>query len=393
MEFFVKIPSGETIPLQDLQGSDSVAKVKAKVQATHGTPAHQQRLLFAGFPLEDSRTLGELSGIQFGPAVTRSRVELHLELCRSNLEVSARLEAERVQRQGSQPEPEPEPEATRAKQVHVAKTQRKHEKREHEKRRRMQSLAVEHEAILEREKREDEMHALACADKPLLAGTRIAVVGHGVGSYVSCVERWVGANDHTIEFDDGCTKTLQLRELQWTVFESKMDALLGLEPVLEPQPETKPEPEPEPEPEVLPEGSPPSKGKDEGRKKKKKSKKKKNPKAAADVSSNPPSAPPPPPGPPPPPPAPPPKLGGAASSSPEDASGSGRGDLLAAIQNGGIGMLKKADSTESTVVQIGRPKPHESQEISARRPKPRQSQYGPPWDKKPPAGLDIIGEM
>jgi hypothetical protein len=256
----------------------------------------------------------------------------------------------------------------------------------------MHSLAVEHEEREKREKREAEIHALASADKPLPVGTRIAVVGYGIGSYATCVERWVGANDHTIEFDDGRTATIQLRELQWTVAEADMDSLVGLEPEL--APETQLEPEPEPEPEVLPEGSPPSKGKDQGSKKKKKPKKKKRSKPTAEASSVPPSAPPPPP---PPPPlqfggsSSPPALG-SPSSSPKVAGG--RGDLLAAIHNGGIGMLKKTAVTESSVVQAVDPAPpHESQEVSAGRPKPRESQYGPPWDKKPPAGLDIIGEM
>ena len=187
----------------------------------------------------------------------------------------------------------------------------------------------------------------------------------GAGSYVGCVERWVSANDHTVEFDDGDTVTFQLKDLQWTVFESEMDSLVG------PEPEPEPEPELEPAPRVLPEGSPPVKNKEPGRKKKKRNNNKKKSKATAETSSSPPSVPVPP--------APPPLPGGPSSPA-EELRGGSRGDLLAAIQNGGIGKLKKTAASEPSVEQVG-------------RPKPPGSRYGPPWDQKPPPGLDIIGEM
>ena len=181
MEIFVKTPSGETISLA-VEGSDSIAKVKAKVQAAYGTPAGQQRLIFAGWPVEDDRTVAELSAI-------RARVELRLELPRFDPDVRVKLQAERVQREGSnehsaqsganslgqQAEPELQPESVRTKQVSKAN-------RKHEKRRRLPSLAVEHEQEFERQQKETQAHALASADKPLPKGTRIAVVGYGTGT-------------------------------------------------------------------------------------------------------------------------------------------------------------------------------------------------------------------
>lgn len=376
MEMLVRTSSGETLSL-DVEGSDTIRSVKAKVEKAHGTPASQQRLIFAGWPLEDSRTLAELTDIKFKPPVIPCRVELRLELCRSDPDVGVHLDAERAQREVSgadgaqsedmnrnlEPEPKPEPRAKHAVKGH----------RKNEKRRRLASLSVEHEQTLEREKKEGEAHLLASADKPLPAGTKIAVAGHGIGAYVDCVERWVGANDHNIDFGVGPAVAVQLKSVKWTVFESEMDALTS------PEPEPEPEVEPEPELQALPEGSPP-KSKDPNRKKKKRDKKRKKQKSQAtnQASSNQALAPPPPP-PPPPLAPPPPTLSNARDRTREGGEGN-RGDLLAAIQNGGIGILKNTADTQPSIGRVG-------------STKTRESQYGPPWTKNPPPGLDIIGEM
>mgnify|MGYP004253617211 CR=1 FL=1 len=56
----------------------------------------------------------------------------------------------------------------------------------------------------------------------MAVGTRIYVHGEGLGTYAGFTSRWVGANDHTIKFDSGDTKTLKLKEMimPWAVKDS-----------------------------------------------------------------------------------------------------------------------------------------------------------------------------
>ncbi len=113
--------------------------------------------------------------------------------------------------------------------------------------------------------------------------------------------------------------------------------------------------------------------------------------------------------PPPPPPPPPPPQSTTSSPSPKTSGGGGghggRADLLTAIQNGGIGMLKKAgsdaglDAPRPRVVS-GAPEQSTSTTTAATTPRVAAgdgsatvSEYGPPWNKKCPAGLDMFGEM